>query len=175
MPRYPDYMGGARQSPQLSGRGLCRQLSQGQNGLQKDYQHPRVPTNGNLAAHSNDCSCPARAPRLVGSNTEAPPVWVRFPSPAPLPGNAGLQDWVKTLILWESVGNGRRFGGGLVSSHIPTLPHHSYVQSHAASSKNNVCDSHTFCAASVATAGGRNSTRCCPSRTSAYRAHASHC
>jgi hypothetical protein len=42
---------------------------------------------------------------------------------------------VNTLILWESVGNGRRFGDGLVSSHIPKLPHYSHVQSHAAISK----------------------------------------
>ena len=62
---------------------------------------------------------------------------------------SGREIGVNTLILWETGGNRRRFGGGHLSSHIPKLPHYSHVQSHAASSKNNVCDSHTLCAAAV--------------------------
>jgi hypothetical protein len=37
-----------------------------------------------------------------------------------------------------------------VSPHIPKLSHHSHVQSHPAIWKNNVCDSHTLCAAATA-------------------------
>jgi hypothetical protein len=70
-------------------------------------------------------------------------------------GPVGHEIEVNTLILWESGGNGRRFGGGLVSWHIPKLPHYSHVQSHAASLKNNVCDSHTLCTAAMAIACGR--------------------
>jgi hypothetical protein len=65
--------------------------------------------------------------------------WVRFPSPAPLlkqrQATQGYKIGVKTLILWESVGNTRRFVGGLVSRGVPTQPQHSHVQSRAVISK----------------------------------------
>jgi hypothetical protein len=50
-------------------------------------------------------------------------------------GREGTRDWGHTLILWKGVGSRRRFGGGLVSPHIPKLAHYSHVQSHAAISK----------------------------------------
>jgi hypothetical protein len=50
-----------------------------------------------------------------------------------------------------------------MASRIPALPRDSHEQSHATSSKNNVCDSHTLSVAAIVIAGDR--TRCCPART----------
>ena len=70
---------------------------------------------------------------------------------------------VKTLIRWESLGNRRRGGGGLMASRIPSLPQHSHVQSHAAVHKNNLCDSHAPLVAR-AIAGGWTRPRPCENK-----------
>ena len=70
----------------------------------------------------------------------------------------GFRSSMYPYVVWESGGNGPRFGGGLVSSHIPKVPHYSHVQSHVASSKNTTCDSHTLLVAAVAIACGRTRT-----------------
>ena len=70
----------------------------------------------------------------------------------------GYQIGVSTLILWETVGNGRRGGDGLMASRIPVLRRDSHVPSHAAVHKNNLCDSHSLCVAAIAIAGGRTPT-----------------
>jgi hypothetical protein len=49
----------------------------------------------------------------------------------------GYKIGFKTLIRWESIGNRRRGGGGLMASRIPALPRDSHVQSHAAVHKIN--------------------------------------
>jgi hypothetical protein len=76
----------------------------------------------------------------------APSLWVRFPSPAPLlrqpQATQGNKIWVKTLILWESLGRLtlRRWRSHCLT--FPTSPQDSHVQSHAAVHKNKLCDSH---------------------------------
>jgi hypothetical protein len=47
---------------------------------------------------------------------------------------------VNTLIRWESLGNRRRRGGGLMASRNPALPLDSHVQSHAEVFKNELCE-----------------------------------
>jgi hypothetical protein len=47
---------------------------------------------------------------------------------------------VNTLIRWESLGNRRRRGGGLVASRNPALPWDSHAQSHAEVFKNKLCE-----------------------------------
>jgi hypothetical protein len=54
----------------------------------------------------------------------------------------GYKIGVKTLIRWDSLGNWRRGGGGLMASRIPASPRDSHVQSHAAVHKNKLWDSH---------------------------------
>jgi hypothetical protein len=81
----------------------------------------------------------------------------------------GYEIGVNTLILWESVGNGRLGGGGLMASRIPVLPRDSHVPSHAAVHKNNLCDSHSLCVAAIVIAGGRTRTRSGLSSMSALR------
>jgi hypothetical protein len=98
--------------------------------------------------HSHQTAC------LKGS--EASPVWVRSHRPLHSRQRQATQGYkvgVKTLIRWESLGNRRRGGGGLMASRIPALPRDSHVQSHAALHKNNLCDSHAALVAR-AIAGG---------------------
>ena len=107
-------------------------------------------------------------------DSEAPSVWVRFPSPAPLirqrQATQGYKNEVKTLIRWESLGNRRRGGGGFMASTFPALPRDSHVQSRAAVHENESCDSH---ARLVETAIACGWTQSCLRRRTALRVHSS--
>src|SRR6266404_78802 len=78
--------------------------------------------------------------------SEAPPVWVRFPSPAPLPGNArprratrlgqGIAPMGKS---WEIDAEGAAVSWPHVSPHCPEVHTYNHTQQFT---ENKLCDSH---------------------------------
>jgi hypothetical protein len=77
-----------------------------------------------------------RGPARVGS------IPIARSTPRQRQATQGYKIGVKTLIRWQSLGNRRRGGGGLMASRFPALPRDSHVRSHAAVHKNKLCDSH---------------------------------
>jgi hypothetical protein len=70
-------------------------------------------------------------------------------------GYVGIRDWGQHV---DPVGKRWERPSGWRRSRVLRCPYAApafTVQSHAAVSKNTTCDSHTLCAAAVATAGGR--------------------